>query len=102
MKESSDISTKSKAMFFLTNRESIESSHISYGQMHKSKESAEEIISIIKRSNEPIIIEVVEKSAYDKAAEALKVISQYTSAYSGASSPEANLAKETLRELGVE
>lgn len=47
-------------------------------------------------------IHVIEKSAYDKAVEALKVISQYTSAYSGASSPEANLAKETLRELGVE
>ena len=51
-------------------------------------------------SKEPI--HVIEKSAYDKAVEALKVISQYTSAYSGASSPEANLAKETLRELGVE
>lgn len=28
-------------------------------------------------------IHVIEKSAYDKAVEALKVISQYTSAYSG-------------------
>lgn len=37
-----------------------------------------------------------------KAVEALKEIAKYTSAYSGASSPEANLAKETLRELGVE
>lgn len=47
-------------------------------------------------------IHVIEFEAYRKAVEALKVISQYTSAYSGASSPEANLAKETLRELGVE
>ena len=47
-------------------------------------------------------IHVIEIEAYRKAVEALKVISQYTSAYSGASSPEANLAKETLRELGVE
>ena len=42
------------------------------------------------------------KAKLEKAVEALKEISKYTSAYSGASSPEANLAKETLRELGVE
>ena len=47
-------------------------------------------------------IHVIEFEAYSKAVEALKVISQYTSAYSGASSAEANLAKQTLRELGVE
>ena len=47
-------------------------------------------------------IHVIEFEAYRKAVEALKEISKYTSAYSGASSPEANLAKETLRELGVE
>ena len=103
MKESSDISTKSKAMFFLTNRESIESSHISYGQMHKSKESAEEVISIIKRSNEPIIIEVVEKSAYDKAVEALKEIEKHSCFCSIDDEiiPQVK-ARETLRELGVE
>ena len=38
----------------------------------------------------------------EKAVEALKDISKHKSAYSGESSPEANLAKETLRELGVE
>ena len=42
------------------------------------------------------------KAKLEKAVEALKEISKYTSAYSGASSPEANLAKQTLRELGVE
>ena len=47
-------------------------------------------------------IHVIEFEAYRKAVEALKEISKYTSAYSGASSPEANLAKQTLRELGVE
>ena len=47
-------------------------------------------------------IHVIEFEAYRKAVEALKEISKYTSAYSGASSPEANLAKKTLRELGVE
>lgn len=47
-------------------------------------------------------IKVIEKSAYDKAVEALKDISKHKSAYSGASSPEANLAKQTLRDLGVE
>lgn len=36
------------------------------------------------------------------SSEALKEIARHTSAYSGASSPEANLAKKTLRELGVE
>ena len=102
MKESSDISTKSKAMFFLTNRESIESSHISYGQMHKSKESAEEVISITKRSNEPIIIEVVEKSAYDKAVEALKEIVNYKWCPLCKNEESIGIAEETLRELGVE
>ena len=47
-------------------------------------------------------VKVIDKSAYDKAVEALKVISKHTSVYSGESSPEANKAKETLRELGVE
>ena len=46
------------------------------------------------------IIQVVEKEAYNKAVSALETISQYKSAYSGESSPEANIARATLKELG--
>lgn len=45
-------------------------------------------------------VKVIEKSAYNKAVSALEKISQYKSAYSGESSPEANLARATLKEIG--
>ena len=48
------------------------------------------------------LTKVIEKSAYDKAVEALKEIAKHKSSYSGESSPEANWAKKTLRELGIE
>ncbi len=81
--------SKAREFFFEYKEDSNE-----FGQLSTSP------VKVVEKGFEEI--HVIEKSAYDKAVEALKVISQYTSAYSGASSPEANLAKETLFELGVE
>lgn len=81
--------SKAREFFFEYKEDSNE-----FGQLSTSP------IKMIEKGFEAI--HVIEFEAYRKAVEALKVISQYTSAYSGASSPEANLAKETLRELGVE
>lgn len=47
-------------------------------------------------------IHVIEKNAYTKAVSALETISLCKSAYSGESSPEANLARATLKELGYD
>ncbi len=47
-------------------------------------------------------IHVIEFEAYRKAVEALKDISKHKSAYSGESSPDANLARATLKELGYD
>ena len=90
MKESSDISTKSKVREFWLFKNGVGCANPDYQSLKPDALVIDDFIHVI------------EFEAYRKAVEALKEISKYTSAYSGASSPEANLAKETLRELGVE
>lgn len=61
-----------------------------------SAQSAEEAAGMIKRSNNPTVLHLIEKSAYTKAVKALR---HYALA-NGGNHPSGNVARNCLKDLG--